>query len=159
LYLKGKVNSAFYVEVIGRLLKRIPRVSPQFQAEGISFLLHENTPFYSTLVVKTYLAKHGAVEIGHPPYSPDLAPADVFLFPTVKTALKGKRFQDVEDIKKDVTAQTNGSFAVLKNPLNDGTNVFKQAQKTISYFPVFFHTSPGTLLPCLYQANINTSKQ
>jgi hypothetical protein len=32
----------------------------------------------------------------------------------VKTALKGKRFQDVEDIKKNVTAETK---AVLWRPL------------------------------------------
>jgi hypothetical protein len=57
--------------------------------------------------VKTFLAKHGVVEISHPHYSPDLAPADSFLFPTAKTALKGKRFQDVEDIKKNVTAELN----------------------------------------------------
>jgi hypothetical protein len=57
--------------------------------------------------VKTFLAKHGVVEISHPPCSPDLAPADFFLCPTVKSALKGKRFQDVEDIKKNVTAGLN----------------------------------------------------
>jgi histone-lysine N-methyltransferase SETMAR len=57
--------------------------------------------------VNTFLAKHCVVDISHPPYSPDLAPADLFLFPTVKTALKGNRFQDVEDIKKKVTAELN----------------------------------------------------
>jgi hypothetical protein len=40
--------------------------------------------------MKTYLAKHCTVEISHPPYSPDLASADIFLFHTVETALKGK---------------------------------------------------------------------
>jgi hypothetical protein len=55
--------------------------------------------------VKIFLSKHGAVEISHPPYSPDLAPADFFLYPTVKTALKIKRCQDVEDIKRNVTAE------------------------------------------------------
>jgi hypothetical protein len=38
----------------------------------------------------------------HPPYSPDLAPADVWLFPELKSVLKGKRFSDVEDIKSSV---------------------------------------------------------
>jgi hypothetical protein len=73
------VNSAFYVEVIGRLLKRISRVRPQFRAEGSWFLLHDNAPSHSALVVKPFLAKHGAVEISHPRYSPDLAPADFSL--------------------------------------------------------------------------------
>jgi hypothetical protein len=48
--------------------------------------------------VKKFLARHGVTEISHPPCS-DLAPVDLFLFPMVKTALKGKRVQDVEDIK------------------------------------------------------------
>jgi hypothetical protein len=50
--------------------------------------------------VKTFLAKYGVMEISHPPYHPDLAPADLFLFPTVKTALKGKRFQDMKTLRK-----------------------------------------------------------
>jgi hypothetical protein len=114
------VNSAFYVEVIGRLSKRISRARPQFQAEGSWFLLHDNAPSHSALVVKSFLAKHSVVEISHPPYSPDLAPAD-FFFATVKTALKGRQFQDVEDIKKTVTAFSD----CLRNFLNDATNVFK----------------------------------
>jgi hypothetical protein len=72
----------------------------QFRAESSWFLLHDNAPSHSALVVKIFLVKHSIVEISHPPYSRDLAPTDYFLFPTVKTALKGKRFQDVEDIKK-----------------------------------------------------------
>jgi histone-lysine N-methyltransferase SETMAR len=90
--------------------------------------LHNNAPSHSALVAKTFLAKHGVVEISHPPCSPDLAPEYFFLFPTVKTALKGKRFQNVEDIKKNVTAELNAlpleAFAVFKNFLNDATNVF-----------------------------------
>jgi hypothetical protein len=31
--------------------------------------------------VKTFLAKHGVVEISHPPYSPDLTPADFISLP------------------------------------------------------------------------------
>jgi hypothetical protein len=55
------------------------------------------------VVVKLSLAKHGVVDISHPRYSPGL----FFIFPTVKTALKIKRFQDIEDIKKNVTAKLN----------------------------------------------------
>jgi hypothetical protein len=42
-------------------------------------------------------------EMEHPSYSPDLAPSDFWLFPKIKSALKGRRFQDTEDIKKNVT--------------------------------------------------------
>jgi len=38
----------------------------------------------------------------HPPYSPDHAPCDFFLFPKIKSVLKGTHFMSVEN----VTAKT-----------------------------------------------------
>jgi transposase len=40
--------------------------------------------------------------VPHPPYSPDLAPADFFLFPKLRTTLKGHNFQTIEEIKENV---------------------------------------------------------
>jgi transposase len=37
-----------------------------------------------------------------PPYSPDLAPADLWLFPKLKSVLKGKCFSNAKDIKSSV---------------------------------------------------------
>ena len=34
-----------------------------------------------------------------PPYSPDIAPADFYLFPKLKFSLKGHRFDSIEDIQ------------------------------------------------------------
>ena len=42
--------------------------------------------------------------LDHPPYSPDLAPGDFFLFSHLKAAIKGERFADVNAIKDRVTA-------------------------------------------------------
>ena len=39
-----------------------------------------------------------------PPYSPDLAPADFFLFPKLKSTLKGRRFESIEAIKTNSLA-------------------------------------------------------
>jgi transposase len=39
-----------------------------------------------------------------PPCSPDLAPSDFFLFPKLKKMLKGRHFDDSEDIKINATA-------------------------------------------------------
>jgi len=44
----------------------------------------------------TRLCRH----IPHPPYSPDLAPCDFFLFPRMKGQMKGKRFANVSELKK-----------------------------------------------------------
>jgi hypothetical protein len=36
--------------------------------------------------------------IPHPPYSPDLTPCGFFLFPEMKSKLKGRRFATIEEI-------------------------------------------------------------
>jgi transposase len=45
--------------------------------------------------------------VPHPPYSPDLAPSNFFLFPKLKIKLKGRRFQTVEEIQADSQAILN----------------------------------------------------
>ena len=49
-----------------------------------------------------FLAKNSSNIIEQPPYSPDMAPADFFLFPKLKLKLRSTRFQSVEDIKKNL---------------------------------------------------------
>jgi transposase len=52
--------------------------------------------------------------VPHPPYSPDLAPAEFFLFLKLKTALKGRRFQTIEEIQeyaiRELRAITESAF-------------------------------------------------
>jgi hypothetical protein len=40
--------------------------------------------------------------LSHTSYSPDLAPADSFLFPKLKIAMKGTRFEAVSSIQQTV---------------------------------------------------------
>ena len=47
------------------------------------------------------LAKRQTSVVLHPPYFPDLAPADFILFPKIKTTLKGRRFQIIELIQEN----------------------------------------------------------
>jgi hypothetical protein len=39
--------------------------------------------------------------IPHPPYSPDLAACDFFLFPKMKFKVKGRRFDTIEEIQAE----------------------------------------------------------
>ena len=39
----------------------------------------------------------------HPPYSPDLAICDFFLFPTVKDHLRGRKFESREELGTAIT--------------------------------------------------------
>ena len=66
-----------------------------------SWVLHQDyAPAHSALSVKRFLAKYSIPVLDHPPYSPDLAPCDFYLFPKVKSALKGTRFESIEAVKK-----------------------------------------------------------
>jgi len=49
------------------------------------------------------LAKHSRATLPQPPYSPDLAPPDFFLFPKVKKVLKETRFGTLEAVQLATT--------------------------------------------------------
>jgi hypothetical protein len=61
--------------------------------------------------------------MNHLPYSPNLAPADFWLFPKLKSALKGKHFLDVEDIRSFVRKKKIGNYG------QDFKNCFEQWPK------------------------------
>ena len=49
-----------------------------------------------------FLAKNLTNIIKQAPYSSDMVPDDVFLFPKLKLPLRGTRFQSIEDIKENL---------------------------------------------------------
>ena len=48
------------------------------------------------------IARMGWSVVRHPLYSPDLAPSDFYLFPSMKVSLRGKRFNDLDEVKNVV---------------------------------------------------------
>ncbi|GFU65907.1 histone-lysine N-methyltransferase SETMAR [Trichonephila clavipes] len=68
------------------------------------FFVHDDSLSHTTNIIKQFLAKRG---VESPPFSPDLNPPDFFLFPRLKIALKGKRFDDIPDIQRNVTRLFN----------------------------------------------------
>jgi transposase len=57
------------------------------------------------------------------PYSPDLAPAEFFLFSKLKSTLKGRRFDTIDEIQKN---STNELFAIPKEAFK---KAFQSRQK------------------------------
>ena len=74
---------------------------------GDWFHLHDNAPSHNATIVKQFLPQRKVTVLDHPPFSPDLAPADYFLFPKVKSHLKGRLFDSISDIQKAVTITLN----------------------------------------------------
>jgi len=86
-----------------RLLKRIHRVRPAPFCARDFFLLHDNVPAPKAASVCQFLTPKNITTLYHHPYSPDLSPPDYFLFPKLKTKLKGLHFADVAEIQEAVT--------------------------------------------------------
>ena len=67
-------------------------------------LLPDNAPVHCAIRVHQFLAQRGVPVLDHPPYSPDLAPANFFLIPRLKSIMKGAHLADVAAIQERVTA-------------------------------------------------------
>ena len=61
---------------------------------------HDNAPSHRASTTQETIDKRSIEVLGHPPFSPDLAPCDFFLFPTLKKILRGRQFDDVADLQK-----------------------------------------------------------
>ena len=59
----------------------------------------DNAPVHNSILVTEYLTKMGIKTVLHPPYSPDLATCDFWLFPK----LRGCRYETIEEMKEAVT--------------------------------------------------------
>jgi histone-lysine N-methyltransferase SETMAR len=82
------VNANYIVEALGTFMKIMRKKRPQMVAGD--WLFHwDNAPVHTATKVTDWLAARDIKLIEHPPYLPDLAPADYFLFPRVKRELAG----------------------------------------------------------------------
>jgi len=96
------VNQVYYLEVLERLRENVRRKRPEIFANN-SWILHHNAPAHTALTVRELLATKQITMLEHPAYSPDLAPSDFFLFPKIKEILKGRHFDDIDDIRSNTT--------------------------------------------------------
>jgi hypothetical protein len=62
-------------------------------------MLHfDHAPIHNTEEVQGHLTNLGFTRMEHPPYGPDLASCDFFLFDAMKESFSGQRFDSVEEI-------------------------------------------------------------
>jgi len=83
---------------------------------------HDSAPARTSALAKAKLVELGYELLPHPPYSPDLAPCDFFLFPNLKKSLAGQKFASNEE----VVSATEAYFADLeKTYFSDGLKKFE----------------------------------
>ena len=87
----------------------------------------------------SFSATHQITQVIQSPYSPDLAPCDFWLFPKLKSPLKGKRFQTIHKIQDNIIGQlmaTGRTVCGRKVPTLKGT------EASLSYVQCFWYLVP-----------------
>lgn len=106
---KGKtITGAYYASLLDQLHSEIKTKRPHFAKRTVLFH-HDNAPAHSSAIATAKLFELRYEIVPHPPYSPDLAPSDYYLFPNLKNFLAGKKFAS----NSEVISETNAYFAEL----------------------------------------------
>ena len=93
-----------------------------------------NKEYHNSILVTDYLTQMGIKTVLHPPYSPDLAPCDFWLFPKLKENLRGNRYSTIEDMKEAVTRVLN---TLIQEDFQGTTSVLMSKENTLKGTRVF----------------------
>jgi hypothetical protein len=69
----------------------------------------ENCSIYMSEAIEVDINRHNMIWLKHPPYSPNLAPSDCYLFQTVKEKLKNIQMVDERDLFCRLQELLNGT--------------------------------------------------
>lgn len=91
------VTAKWYTEVcLPQVFQILKDRRPKSGMRGY-ILHHDNATAHTAKLTLAFLEEEHVKLLGHPPYSPDLAPCDFFLFPTIKNKLKGTKFSSPDE--------------------------------------------------------------
>lgn len=130
------VNKEYYLSVMRRLREAVRLKRPDLWKDNSWFLHYDNAPSHIALVLRDHFAKNSTHIVPQPPYSPDLAPCDFWLFAKLKRPLRGHRFESIEEIqaesKKELKAIPEIEFnKVLMIGKNVGISVLYRLGTTL----------------------------
>ena len=116
------INSNVYCRQLNKLDAAVKEKRPELvNRKGVIFHHDKATP-HTSLVTRQKLLRIGWKVMLHPPYSPDLAPSDYYLFRSLQNSLNGKTFNDDEAVKSHLVqffADKNQKFyerGIMKLP-------------------------------------------
>ena len=96
---KGKtINAEWYTTVcLNSVFEKYTENKPATLLRKVLFH-HDNASSHTAIKTVEFLAEKKVQQLPHPPYSPDLSPADYFLFPKIKDSMRGKRYSTKEEV-------------------------------------------------------------
>ncbi|KFD56277.1 hypothetical protein M513_02732 [Trichuris suis] len=102
----GTITGKYYANLLLQLREEIKEKRRGKLSRKV-LLLHDNAPAHRAKVALAAIQQCGFGQIDHPPYSPDLAPSDYFLFGNLKQHLRGTVFSDDNELKSAVQDYLN----------------------------------------------------
>ena len=91
------ITGTYYADLIGKVRAALKEKRRGKLRRGVLFH-QDNAPAHTSSQALAAIRNAGFELVHHPPYSPDLAPSDFYLFPKLKEFMKGRRFADDEDV-------------------------------------------------------------
>lgn len=101
------ITGIYYADILHRLKEEIKSKRRGKLTKGV-LLLHDNAPVHKARTAASAMTSCRFEEIVHPPYSPDLAPSDYYLFPNLKKELRGRHFDSNESVRAAVNEHFTG---------------------------------------------------
>ena len=98
---KATITGKYYASLLHQHREAIKEKRRGKLSRGV-LLLHDNAPVHKATVSIAAVHDCGFTLVSHPPYSPDLAPSDYFLFGDLKENLRGTRFSDEFELQAAV---------------------------------------------------------
>ena len=100
------ITAETYCATLAVLKERIRRKRKELwggaRGEHSFFLHHDNASPHTATPTLAFIGSSGIDMVPHPPYSPDLAPCDFFLFPRLKSFLRGHNHWNLPDLRTAV---------------------------------------------------------
>ena len=95
---KGRtINSKYYIALLVHLKEKITKKQLQMKKKKV-FFHQDNTPCHKSIATMAKLHELHFELLPHPPYSPDLAPSDYWLFADLKRMLQRKKSVSNEEV-------------------------------------------------------------
>lgn len=104
------ITADVYCETLTKMKRAIQNRRRGKLSSGV-ILLHDNARPHTAALTKKKIQDFRWELFDHPPYSPDLAPSDYFLFLHLKKWLGGQRFENDEELKTAVVNWFNSQAA------------------------------------------------
>ncbi|UYV73316.1 hypothetical protein LAZ67_10002682 [Cordylochernes scorpioides] len=138
------ITADSYLGVLRRLREAIRQKRPELWRSKSWILHHDNAPAHTDLKISKFLQDHSTSVFPQPPYSPDLAPCDFFLFGKLKK-VKGS---EISEHRRDQSGIEEGHEGDPENRIPEDNARLNTAKSgwTLLHHPAYGLAPPDFFL-------------